>query len=934
MSDTLTDTGAFKAIATPLEQLPEEDTPSEVDTLPFVPSLPSEPSLSSKPSVPSEPSLSTTTTMLATAEDAPIAVVLQAISSVEEVAVAGEDTDQVSVVQKKAPTEAVTAEDEDTEDTKGTQPEKRREGVSDGNVLLEGRAQAVPNEDAPTDGTLPAILDEDVPTDGTLPAKLDEDGTALSEEQETVEISAASTPEATDVLGVTGVPVATGVDGGLPVRARKQSKLFLAVAICLFLLSISGTMLSAFFAFEYGISAYTTYTTLRDQANEGVTHLLNVKTIFTGLKAHPSGFLDINKLHAAQKEFNAAQVNFQHVQYTMSHAAIIGTVVAYLPQYRPEVAAASAVSKIGIDVTAIGQKLVSTAITLAPTFRGSLLNSGSTPLVTQPMLDLLHSTIDAVIPNLNDIQVQSRSVSLSTLPINAHERDQLAQLLQALPQAETDLLQARDLLGAAGWMLGVGTSRTFLVQTMDRAELRPTGGFTGQYGELSIKGGRVAPFSLRDISLVEYVDNSPTQGLLALPQYRSWWPFANWGLRDSNLSADFPTSAQIAISKYKSETGHAVDGVIIFTPFLIEHILEVIGPIQVPGYNDTITAQNVEERLHYYQQDNAGLAKQVVYQPGDTTTSSRKRFTSLLAHLLMDKVRHAPPDELITIGRQMLYDLKTKDLQVYVTNPQIESLLVQYGDAAQIDRSTTHDGEYVVQANVSASKASQFVHTILQDTVSLNAEGGATHVLHMRLVYNQIGPVYGYDTYRDYVRVYVPPSSTFLWGDGFDTGNPLCGAYLPACPQTDVYPKDELLCPNGEFQPGAAAPTIADPNGGSWHPLDTVGPPTNLNSDESGRAMFGGWVVIPKNCTMNVMLSWYVPPTGSHGSPYALLVQRQAGTFPELDLTILPTPGNCSMLKTAGQHFDGIMGEDTMFTVPRLAPSENARATCYPQPGV
>lgn len=760
-----------------------------------------------------------------------------------------------------------------------------------------------------------------------------------------------STPDGTNEAGETGKNGANGVSGETPPPdalppvsiklihspfssiSRKHPKLFLAVVLCLFFLSISGTALGAIVAFNYGVSAYTTYTELRTRANDGVSHLLNIKTIFTGVNAHPTGFLDITKLHATQKELTAAQDDFQRIQYLLSHAAIISTVTTYLPQYRPDVISAQAVSKIGIDTTLIGQELVKTAITLAPAFRGSLLNSSSTPLVTASMLDLIHSTIDAVLPNLSDIQAQSSNVSFSLLPINAHERDQLTQLLQAIPQAQSDLLQVRDLLGAAGWMLGVDSTRTFLVQTMDRAELRPTGGFTGQYGELSIKGGRVAPFSLRDISLIEYVDNSPTLGLLAPSQYRSWWPFANWGLRDSNLSADFPTSAQIAISKYKSETGHQVDGVIMFTPFLIEHILNVVGPITVPGYNDTITAQNVEQRLHYYQQDNSGLAKQVVYQPGDTTTSSRKRFTSLLASLLMDKVRHAPPDEIIAIARQMLYDLKTKDLQVYVTNPQIESLLVQYGDAAQIDRSTTHDGVYVVQANVSASKASQYVQTIMHDTVSLDANGGATHLLQIRLVYNQIGPVYGYDTYHDYLRVYVPPDSTFLWGDGFDTGKELCGAYLAACPQYDVYPKDELLCPAGQFQPGAQAPSIADSDGGRWHPLDTVGPPTSLTSDEPGRAMFGGWVIVPKNCTMNVTLSWYVPPQG-HTNPYSLLVQRQAGTFPELDLTILPPPAACATLHTAGQHFDGIMGEDMTFTLPTLPKQGNGASNCYPQPGI
>ena len=93
--------------------------------------------------------------------------------------------------------------------------------------------------------------------------------------------------------------------------------------------------------------------------------------------------------------------------------------------------------------------------------------------------------------------------------------------------------------------------------------------------------------------------------------------------------------------------------------------------------------------------------------------------------------------------------------------------------------------------------------------------------------------------------------------------------------------------------------------------------------------MFGGWVVVPKNCTMTVSLSWYVPPIGQ--APYTLLVQRQAGTLPELDLTILPTPGDCAALKTTGLHFDGIMGQDMSFTPAGLKPT--AQTACYPQPG-
>ncbi|HLX56654.1 MAG TPA: DUF4012 domain-containing protein, partial [Ktedonobacteraceae bacterium] len=717
-----------------------------------------------------------------------------------------------------------------------------------------------------------------------------------------------------------------------PVKRHPPSKRRRIITLVVLAIVLAGVLVPAGFVISYGISGYQTYVALKNQAHDGVEHLLNVKTIFTGVKTHPSGFLDVTKLNRARQEFKAAQVDFKQLQYKIDHTPIIHTITSYFPQYLTQVQTARSASHIGMDVTEIGLELTSIALRLAPTFRGSLLTDASKPLVTQDMLNMVDTTIGNILPPLADIQQQSRLLSLNSLPVSAAQRDEFAQLLQLIPQAESDLEQALNLLGAANWLLGVDSPRTFLVQTMDRAELRPTGGFTGQYGELTINGGRIGPFSLKDISLVEYIDSSKTLGKLAPASYQSWWPFANWGLRDSNLSADFPTSAQTAINQYHLEVGHQVDGVILFTPFLIEHVLQIIGPINVPGYNDTITAQNLEDRLHYYQQDNAGIAKQVVYQPGDTSTSDRKRFTGYLAQLIMDRVRHAPPDELLAIGQEVLHDLKTKDLQVYFANPQVENLLMQYGYSAQLDRSTSRDGFYVVQANVSASKASQYVKTIMHDTVTLDAAGGATHLLQLRLVYNQIGPVYGYDTYRDYVRVYVPPGSKLLWGNGFDSGMPLCGGSYVQCQQTDVYPQDQLVCPPGQYQPGAHAPTINDPNGGSWGPLDTIGPPTNLTSDEPGRAMFGGWVIVPKNCTMNVTLSWYVPPMGKS---YSLLVQKQAGMFPELDLTILPTPGDCASLGVSSLHFDGIMNEDMSFAMPQFKPAPHTNsAGCYPQPEV
>jgi len=59
-------------------------------------------------------------------------------------------------------------------------------------------------------------------------------------------------------------------------------------------------------------------------------------------------------------------------------------------------------------------------------------------------------------------------------------------------------------------------------------------------------------------------------------------------------------------------------------------------------------------------------------------------------------------------------------------------------------------------------------------------------------------------TYRDYVRVYVHQQRAFAGQR--DSGTPLCGGPLGTCPTHSIYPHDELICPAGQYQAGAAAP--------------------------------------------------------------------------------------------------------------------------------
>jgi hypothetical protein len=682
-----------------------------------------------------------------------------------------------------------------------------------------------------------------------------------------------------------------------------------------------------------------------NQARDGMTHLQNAQQAFSSdAQSNAAKYFNINNLQKAQQEIDAAHSDFVAVRDSLDSNGVIGMSSMMLPQ---QITTARSLSHIGVDATEIMQQLIKTAIKLAPTIGPVLANPPSQnqtdsdptinpaaslkPVLMSEGFEEVMADLNGILPLLHDMNKYVSGVSLNSLPLSASQQQLLSGVLSLLPQAEALVQQAVSMKGDVRWLLGIDQARNFLVEPMDSGELRATGGFTGQFGLLTINGGNLQSPKFRNIGLYEEdltylgTDLSPifekVKHQKPSAPYNAWWPIANFGLRDANISADFPTSAQMMMKAYTHEFEIPVDGVISFTPFLIEHILTVTGPLTIPEYNETITSQNLIDRLHYYQLDNTGIRKAQDIEHEEDSQIARKLFTGRVTSALISAVQHLPMNKLQSMIQMVFSSMKSKDLQMYVTNPQLESLIGKYGSTNALNRSTDKDGLFIVQSNLSASKATTYVNTTINDTITLSPSGSATHKMLVTLDYQKKGDVYGFDTYRDYVRVYVPQGSQYLAGNGFDLyEQPLCGsdAGLQACP-SDVYGDGTLICPANTTS-GYATWHLYDPYFQKIHPIDRVGPPTNRTSDESGRDMYGGWAVVPKNCTLTFSLSWTSPPaTGNH--PYSLLIQRQAATFPKVNLTIHPAPGTCS----APLQYSGTMDDqDQLFTIQQ----DSSRSTC------
>jgi hypothetical protein len=107
----------------------------------------------------------------------------------------------------------------------------------------------------------------------------------------------------------------------------------------------------------------------------------------------------------------------------------------------------------------------------------------------------------------------------------------------------------------------------------------------------------------------------------------------------------------------------------LLSPLMMSHILTITGPMVIPAYHETITDQNLEQRLHYYQLDNTGIHKEELIEHIEDPALARKSFTAALTRTLIDHVRHAPSDELLAITHQLLQELLTNNVQVSATNP-------------------------------------------------------------------------------------------------------------------------------------------------------------------------------------------------------------------------------------------------------------------------
>src|SRR5438105_2205759 len=474
---------------------------------------------------------------------------------------------------------------------------------------------------------------------------------------------------------------------------QKAKKLYLLALTFLLLFVVAPTL---------GFVAYQTYGNYHADmalAQEGMHHL---QTAAFFLETLPSHSLGTDVVDHAQREFGAALTTFSTLNTNLEAFPGISTSV---PDYGPRLRAAMYLSSAAANISRAGS--------VGCTLLHVLLTKLHDPLKTTghglSMADItsIDQDFQQVKTSLDLAIDEAEQVQPGDLQFDPRIESMLVSFQKEIPTLQALLGAGEKLVPVLPALLGVSAPANYLIEVLDSTELRPGGGFIGNYGIATFISGSLIGAQIRDVVLLDapFEQNGHH---IPYPQNYTWFgkylASSGWSFRDSNLDADFPTAARNGELNYTREGGNVpVQGVIAITPALIQHMLEITGPIRVPEYNEIVTSQNLVALIHYYQLSGAYKGSSNI-PSSDGYSSTRKHFVALLAQQLVARERKLSPPAQPKLFQLLLNSLYTKDIQVYFNASSAENLLQSLHLDGAI-QAFTGDSLFIVDTNVAADKA-------------------------------------------------------------------------------------------------------------------------------------------------------------------------------------------------------------------------------------
>ncbi|KKP69002.1 MAG: hypothetical protein UR66_C0002G0059 [Candidatus Moranbacteria bacterium GW2011_GWE1_35_17] len=293
-----------------------------------------------------------------------------------------------------------------------------------------------------------------------------------------------------------------------------------------------------------------------------------------------------------------------------------------------------------------------------------------------------------------------------------------------------------------------GIEKRFLLLLQNNMELRPGGGFLGQYAVLKIKDGEVTGLTFEDANLL---DQRITAKVAAPYPFEKMMSLKKWKFRDSNFSPDYPTNVEKAKYFYRLAGGNNnFDGVIAVNATTFERAFGLTGPIDINGVelnsgNAVLKLEEIVEKKYLLNED--------------IDTQHRKDVMKNLAVQMTEKLTSL--NNISKLSSFVLGELRNKDVMLNFVD---ENLQRQIRDV-HWDGGVTTDwgGDYfmMVDANMGALKSDYYIKRNIEYNVDLTGEKPIADVF---ITYKHTATYGDWRTsdYHSYLRIYAPKGATLL----------------------------------------------------------------------------------------------------------------------------------------------------------------------------
>ncbi|MFN8049888.1 MAG: DUF4012 domain-containing protein [Acidimicrobiales bacterium] len=279
-------------------------------------------------------------------------------------------------------------------------------------------------------------------------------------------------------------------------------------------------------------------------------------------------------------------------------------------------------------------------------------------------------------------------------------------------RSQTDLAATALRYGPA--MFGGSGERHYLVLLGNPAELRDLGGHIGNWAELSMLDGKISLVKVgQPLELAQpRLDDAVAESEDLPPSYLSMRPATfpqNWG-----ASIDFPLDARVAARLYEAKVGRRMDGVLYADPQALAAMLQITGPLPVPGLvNRQISASDAVQFLTLDQ-----FTAFAVPADGD------RALTELVRNLfqkLTESTLPSPAD----LGRLFGPLVKEGRFRMVSLHGEDHSLLGLLGMDNGFGATDGDDLLAVVNRNANPSKIDTFLHRTTAYDVDWDPQSGA-----------------------------------------------------------------------------------------------------------------------------------------------------------------------------------------------------------------